>query len=387
MAHSSSIFAYQQGVEPAILALADGTVFKGRSIGAAGYSTAEIVFNTSMVGYQELLTDPGYSKQIITLTYPHIGNSGINSEDLESEQVHAAGLVIRSCPVRYSNFRAEQSLPEYLKANGIVAISDIDTRKLTRIIRDGGAQSACILVGQGEADEAKAIELAKAHAGLQGQDLAQAVSLQEPQEWTQTSWQLHDGYGELSDPAYHVVAYDFGVKRSFLRLLADRKCRITVVPATTPVADVLALNPDGVFLSNGPGDPAACDYAIENTKQLLDKKIPLLGLGLGFQILALATGAKTYKLKSGHHGANHPIKDLESGRALITVQNHSFAVDADSLADNVKPTFVSLFDGGLQGIELSDCPAIGLQAHPEATTAPNAAVKVFDQFINLMAEK
>lgn len=384
MAHSSSIFAYQKGVEPAILALADGTVFRGRSIGAAGHSTAEIVFNTSMVGYQELLTDPGYNQQIITLTYPHIGNSGINSEDNESSQVQAAGLVIRSCPVRYSNFRAEQSLPEYLKANGIVAISDIDTRKLTRILRDGGVQSACIMVGD---DEAKAIELAKAHAGLDGQDLAKVVSRQKQEQWTQTSWQLHEGYGELSEAAYHVVVYDFGVKNSFLRLLADRKCRVTVVPAETPAAEVIALNPDGVFLSNGPGDPAACGYAIENTKQLLDQKLPLLAIGLGYQILALATGAKTHKLKVGNHGANHPVKDLNSGRVLITVQNQSFAVAADSLTEAAKPSHISLFDGGLQGIKLSDCPAIGFQGHPEATTAPNAALSLFDQFINLMAEK
>ncbi|MDO5667549.1 MAG: glutamine-hydrolyzing carbamoyl-phosphate synthase small subunit [Alcaligenaceae bacterium] len=384
MAHSSSIFAYQNGVEPAILALADGTVFRGRSIGAAGHSTAEIVFNTSMVGYQELLTDPGYHQQIITLTYPHIGNSGINSEDNESSQIQAAGLVIRSCPVRYSNFRADQSLPEYLKANGIVAISDIDTRKLTRILRESGAQVACIMVGD---DEAKAIELARTHTPLQAQASVKAVSRREPTEWTQTSWQLHEGYGDLSDASYHVVVYDFGVKNSFLRLLADRKCRLTVVPAETPVADVLALNPDGVFLSNGPGDPMACDFAIDNTKQLLQQKIPLFAIGLGYQILALATGAKTFKLKAGNHGANHPVKDLASGRVHITVQNHNFAVAADSLPEGVTPSHISLFDDNLQGIKLRDCPAFGFQGHPEATSAPHAAVSLFDQFINLMAEK
>ncbi|HZJ96324.1 MAG: glutamine-hydrolyzing carbamoyl-phosphate synthase small subunit [Alcaligenaceae bacterium] len=384
MAHFSSIFANQNGVEPAILALADGTVFRGRSIGAAGHSTAEIVFNTSMAGYQEIITDPGYTQQIITLTYPHVGNSGINSEDAESAQVHAAGFVIRSCPVRYSNFRAEQSLPDYLKANGVVAISDIDTRKLARILRDGGAQSACIMVGD---DEAKAIALAKEHAGLKGQDLVKTVTRQAPEQWVQTSWQLDAGYGELSDPTYHVVAYDFGVKNSFLRLLADRKCRVTVVPADTSVEDVLALNPDGVFLSNGPGDPSACHYAIENTKQLLDKTIPLFGIGLGYQILALATGAQTSKMKIGNHGVNHPVKDLESGRVHITVQNHNYVVDADSLATSVQPTHISLFDGSLQGIKLSDHPAFGFQGHPEATTAPNDNVALFDQFINLMAEK
>ena len=384
MAHSSSIFAYQNGVEPAILALADGTVFRGRSIGAAGHSTAEIVFNTSMAGYQEIMTDPGYTQQIVTLTYPHIGNSGINSEDIESDKVHVAGLVIRSCPLRYSNFRAEQSLPDYLKANGIVAISDIDTRKLTRILREGGSQSACIMVGD---DEAKAIELAKAHSGLEGQDLVKQVSRKSSEEWLQTSWQLQEGYGELSESLYHVVAYDFGVKYSFLRLLADRKCRVTVVPADTLVDEVLALNPDGIFLSNGPGDPAACSYAIENTKQLLEQGIPLFALGLGYQILALATGAKTSKMKVGNHGVNHPVKELESGRVHITVQNHSFAVDADSLSEHVKVSHISLFDGSLQGIKLSERPAFGFQGHPEATTAPNDDVILFDQFINLMAEK
>lgn len=384
MAHSSSIFAYQKGVEPAILALADGTVFRGRSIGAAGHSTAEIVFNTSMAGYQEIITDPGYTQQIITLTYPHIGNSGINSEDIESAQVHAAGLVIRSCPMRYSNFRAEQSLPDYLKANGIVAISDIDTRKLTRILRDSGGQSACIMVGD---DEAKAIALAQEYAGLEGQDLVKSVTRQTPEQWLQTSWQLDGGYGQLTEPVYHVVAYDFGVKNSFLRLLADRKCRITVVPAETSVGDVLALNPDGVFLSNGPGDPSSCSYGIENTKQLLEKGIPLFAVGLGYQILALATGAKTSKMKLGNHGINHPVKDLESGRVHITVQNHNYAVDADSLSASVQPTHISLFDGSLQGIKLSDRPAFGFQGHPEATTAPNDNVTLFDQFINLMAEK
>lgn len=384
MAHSSSIFAYQKGVEPAILALSDGTVFRGRSIGATGHSTAEIVFNTSMAGYQEILTDPGYTQQIITLTYPHIGNSGINSEDGESDKAHAAGLVIRSCPEQYSNFRAEQSLPDYLKANGIVAISDVDTRKLARILRDGGAQAACILVGD---NEAKAIELAKAHAGLEGQDLVKTVTCQALKQWSQTSWQLGQGYGELSDATYHVVAYDFGVKSSLLRLLADRKCRVTVVPANTSAADVLALNPDGVFLSNGPGDPAACDYAIDNTKQLLEQRVPLFAIGLGYQILALATGAKTFKMKLGNHGVNHPVKDLASGRVHITTQNHNYAVDADSLEATVKPSHVSLFDGSLQGIKLTDRPAFGFQGHPVATTAPNDEVILFDQFINLMADK
>lgn len=386
MAHSNSIFAYQQGVEPAILALADGTVFKGRSIGAAGHSTAEIVFNTSMVGYQELLTDPSSAKQIITFTYPHIGNSGVNSEDVESSAVQAAGVVLRSAPVRYSNFRAEQSLLDYLKANGIVAICDVDTRKLTRILRESGPQAACILAGD---DEAKALELARAYQGSEGQSYIEEVSRSAAEEWTQTSWTLDSGYGVLSDAQYHVVAYDFGVANSLLRLLADRDCRVTVVPASTSVDEILALNPDGIFMAGGPGDPAAATDAIESVKQLLalEKPLPIFALGLGFQILALAAGAKTQRTKVGGRGFNHPVKELATNRANITSQNYTYVVDKDSLPAQVEPTHISLFDGSVHGIQFADRPVFGYQGQPVATTAPNDDVILFDQFINLMANK
>lgn len=369
---------------PAILALADGTIFRGVSIGAEGYCVAEIVFNTAMTGYQEILTDPSYSGQIVTLTYPHIGNTGINDEDVESSRIHAAGLVIRDCSLRVSNFRATRSLPDYLKAQGVVGISGVDTRKLTRILRDGGAQGACILEGT---DEQPAVDLARGFPGMSGQDLARVVSTRNSQEWAGGSWQLGQGYSHPGAGKYHVVAYDFGVKANILRLLVDRGCRVTVVPAQTPVADVLALNPDGLFLSNGPGDPEPCDYAIEATKVAFAKKIPLFGICLGQQIMGLALGGQTVKMKTGHHGANHPVKELDTGRVFITSQNHGFAVDAASLPVNVRLTHISLFDGTLQGFELTDGPAFCFQGHPEASPGPHDIAVLFDKFISLMAAK
>lgn len=370
----------------AILALADGTVFKGYSIGAEGYAVAEIVFNTSMTGYQEILTDPSYKGQIVTLTYPHIGNTGVNPEDAESSAVQASGLVVRDCALRVSNFRSTQSLPDYLKQQGIVAIAGIDTRKLTRILREKGAQSACIFVGE---DVDRAIELARSFAGLEGVDLAKEVSRTTTQSWTEGSWELGAGFSDLSAAAdaYHIVAYDFGVKQNILRLLADRGCKVTVVPATTSAEEVLGLNPDGVFLSNGPGDPAACDYAIAATKTLLENKVPLFGICLGHQLLGLAAGAQSVKMKTGHHGANHPVQHLESGRVYITSQNHGFALDTDTLPENVRVTHVSLFDGTLQGIAFTDRPAFGFQGHPEATPGPRDMTALFDQFISLIANK
>lgn len=383
MALSSQILGNQAEFPIAILALADGTVFRGISIGASGHTTAELVFNTSMTGYQEILTDPSYTQQIVTLTYPHIGNTGINPEDVESDQVHASGLVIRHCPSRFSNFRAVQSLPEYLQANGIVAIAEIDTRKLTRILREGGAQGACILVGD---DESKALELAKSYPGMVGQDLASEVSVKEASTWNQGTWKLGQGYSKPDADKYHVVAYDFGVKRNILRLMADRGCKITLVPATTPVAEVIAMNPDGVFLANGPGDPSAVSYAIENIKVLLEKRIPTFGICLGFQMMGLALGAQTLKMKTGHHGGNHPVKNLQTGRVYITSQNHGFAVDAESLPVNTRVTHISLFDGTLQGFELTDRPAFGFQGHPEASPGPHDINELFDKFISLLAK-
>ncbi len=371
-----------RALKSAILALADGTLFTGVSIGAEGHCVAEIVFNTAMTGYQEILTDPSYSHQIVTLTYPHIGNTGVNPEDAESTQTRVSGLVIRDCPARLSNFRSTQSLPDYLKEHGVVAISGIDTRKLTRILRDGGAQGACIYVGD---DTDKALELARSFLGMVGKDLAKEVTTTEPYEWTQGSWELGEGFATPDTSRYHVVAYDFGVKANILRLMADRGCKVTVVPAQTSVADVLALNPDGVFLSNGPGDPESCTYAIEACKSLLDKKIPLFGICLGHQIMGLALGAKTVKMKAGHHGANHPVQELASGRVFITSQNHGFAVDADTLPDNARVTHVSLFDQSLQGFELNDRPAFCFQGHPEATPGPRDIAALFDHFISLMA--
>ncbi len=365
----------------AILALADGTIFRGTSIGSAGHTAGEVVFNTSMTGYQEILTDPSYSSQIVTLTYPHIGNTGVNAEDVESTKIHAAGLIIKDLPLLVSNFRSEQSLSDYLKSQGIVAIAGIDTRKLTRILREKGAQGGAILVG---ADAAKAIELAKEFPGLAGMDLAKIVSATQSYEWIQTEWTLGNGYGRLSNPKFHVVAFDFGVKQNILRMLAQRGCKVTVLPAQSTSADVLALNPDGVFLSNGPGDPEPCDYAIAAVKELIDLGVPTFGICLGHQIMALASGAKTLKMKFGHHGANHPVQDLDSKQVLITSQNHGFAVDGTTLPANCRVTHVSLFDGSLQGFERTDKPAFCFQGHPEASPGPHDIAYLFDRFTALM---
>lgn len=364
--------------------MADGTIFKGVSIGADGHSVAEIVFNTSMTGYQEVLTDPSYSGQMVALTYPHVGNTGINPEDIESSRVHVSGLVVRDCALRVSNFRATQSLPDYLKENGIVAISGVDTRKLTRILRDGGAQGACILVGE---DAQRAVQLAREFTGLAGQDLASQVSTKSVSEWTEGSWQLGQGFSQPTSSQYHVVAYDFGIKTNILRMLADRGCRVTLVPAKTPAADVLALQPDGVFLSNGPGDPTASDYAVQACKTLLDKKIPLFGICMGQQVLGLALGATISKMKTGHHGDNHPVQDVATGRVFITSQNHEFNVDIDTLPANARVTHLSLFDGSLQGFELTDAPVFCFQGHPEASPGPHDIIVLFDKFIGLMAEQ
>ncbi|MFN3628647.1 MAG: glutamine-hydrolyzing carbamoyl-phosphate synthase small subunit [Casimicrobiaceae bacterium] len=367
---------------PALLALADGTIFRGRSIGAAGQATAEVVFNTSMTGYQEILTDPSYAGQFVTLTYPHIGNVGVNREDIESRRVFASGLIIRDLSLAVSNFRAEQSLDAYLKAAGVVGISDIDTRKLTRILRDGGAQNGCIQAG--EIDEAKAVEAARAAPSMAGQDLARVVSCTEPYAWDETPWALGAGYGRRVETRFHVVAYDYGVKFNILRMLAGRGCKLTVVPAQTPAHEVLAMKPDGVFLSNGPGDPEPCTYAIEAIRELLSARVPMFGICLGHQLLTLASGGRTMKMKTGHHGANHPVKDLDDGRVLITSQNHGFAGDPSTLPSNVRMTHVSLFDGTLQGIAFTDRPAFGFQGHPEASPGPHDVAYLFDRFIALM---
>jgi carbamoyl-phosphate synthase small subunit len=367
---------------PALLALADGTVFRGQSIGAAGSTIGEVVFNTAITGYQEILTDPSYAQQIVTLTYPHIGNYGVNAEDVEATKVHAAGLIIRDLPVLASNFRSEQTLSDYLKAQGICAIAGIDTRKLTRILREKGAQSGCILAGSD--DETKALELARSFPGLAGMDLAKVVSTKTNYEWTQTEWRLGEGYGKLESPKFRVVAFDYGVKYNILRMLAERGCHVTVLPAQATAADALALNPDGVFLSNGPGDPEPCDYAIAATKEFIAKGIPTFGICLGHQIMGLAVGAKTMKMKTGHHGANHPVKDMEDGRVVITSQNHGFAVDASTLPANAKVTHVSLFDGTLQGFALTDKPAFCFQGPPEASPGPHDIAYLFDRFIKLM---
>lgn len=370
---------------PAILALADGTVFRGYSIGAAGHTIGEVVFNTAITGYQEILTDPSYSRQIVTLTYPHIGNVGVNREDVEATKVHAAGLIIKDLPILASNFRQEHSLSQYLKAEKVVAIAGIDTRKLTRILREKGAQSGCVLAG--EDNPQKAIDLARSFPGLSGMDLAKVVSVTQLYEWNQTEWALGRGYGVQDKPKFHVVAYDFGVKYNILRMLAERGCRVTVVPAQTSAADVLAYNPDGVFLSNGPGDPEPCDYAIAATKAFIERRIPTFGICLGHQIMGLAVGGKTLKMKTGHHGANHPVKDLQDGRVVITSQNHGFAVDPESLPANARVTHVSLFDGTLQGFELTDRPAFCFQGHPEASPGPHDIGYLFDRFTAAMAER
>ena len=370
--------------QPAILVLADGSVFRGHSVGAEGMTVGEVVFNTAMTGYQEILTDPSYSRQIVTLTYPHIGNSGINSEDIEAARIHAAGLVVRDVPRLHSNFRANQSLPEYLNSQNVVAIADIDTRRLTRVLREKGAQSGCIMAGN--LDEAAALEAARGFPGLAGMDLAKVVSVSTSYDWSETEWRLGRGYGKQDAPRFHVVALDYGVKRNILRMLAERGCRLTVLPATATAADVLALKPDGVFLSNGPGDPEPCDYAIRTIAELVAAKIPVFGICLGHQLLALASGAKTVKMKFGHHGANHPVKDTDSGRVAITSQNHGFAVDAATLPANLRSTHVSLFDGSLQGIARTDAPAFSFQGHPEASPGPHDVSYLFDRFIQLMAD-
>jgi carbamoyl-phosphate synthase small subunit len=370
--------------DQAVLALEDGSVFLGRSIGAdsatVGAAVGEVVFNTAMTGYQEILTDPSYARQLVTLTYPHIGNTGCNPEDEESARPMAAGLVVRDCPALHSNWRARESLPEYLARNGVVAIADIDTRRLTRILREKGAQGGAIVSGPG-VDPAAAIELARSFPGMQGMDLAREVTTRERYEWSQGSWDLDTTSWHEADRERHVVAYDFGVKRNILRMLADRGCRVTVVPATTSADEALALQPDGVFLSNGPGDPEPCDYAIAAIRTFISLKVPLFGICLGHQLLGLAAGARTVKMKFGHHGANHPVQDLASGQVMITSQNHGFAVDEGSLPRNVAPTHRSLFDGSLQGIELRDAPAFGFQGHPEASPGPHDIAPIFDRFI------
>jgi carbamoyl-phosphate synthase small subunit len=377
---------------PALLALADGTVFHGTSIGVPGATVGEVVFNTALTGYQEILTDPSYSRQIVTLTYPHIGNTGVNAEDVESSKVHAAGLVIRDLPLRVSNFRATHTLPQYLEREGTVAIADIDTRRLTRVLRTTGAQNGCILTLDAGAEVTPehvgdALARARKAPAMAGLDLARVVSATETCEWTETEWQLGRGHGTLVDAEHHVVAYDFGVKRNILRMLASRGCRVTVVPAQTPASAVLALQPDGIFLSNGPGDPEPCDYAIEAVRELVAAGTPTFGICLGHQILALASGARTFKMKFGHHGANHPVKDLDTGRVSITSQNHGFAVDEKTLPANVRPTHVSLFDGTLQGLARTDRPAFSFQGHPEASPGPHDIAYLFDRFVALMAEK
>jgi len=368
----------------ALLALADGTIFRGLSIGAAGHTVGEVVFNTAITGYQEILTDPSYCRQIVTLTYPHIGNTGTNAEDVESDRVHAAGLIVRDLPHVYSSFRAQESLAEYLQRENVVAIADIDTRRLTRILRDRGAQAGAVLVGT---DEKRAVELARSFPGMAGLDLARVVTVATPYEWTETAWELGGGYGRLGAAQLHVVAYDFGVKRNILRLLASRGCRITVVPATTPAAEVLKMEPDGVFLSNGPGDPEPCDYAIEAAREIIATGKPTFGICLGHQIMGLASGGRTLKMKFGHHGANHPVQDLETRRVAITSQNHGFAVDAASLPGSCKVTHVSLFDGSLQGFRRTDKPAFCFQGHPEASPGPHDIGYLFDRFVGLMQER
>lgn len=367
----------------AILVLEDGTIFKGTAIGAEGAAVGEVVFNTSMTGYQEILTDPSYAEQIITLTYPHIGNTGTNSEDEESGTIWAKGLVIRDLPLLASNFRNEMTLSDYLVKNNIVGIADIDTRKLTRILREKGAQNGCVIAGD-NLDEALAHSKAKEFPGLKGMDLAKVVTTSESYQWTEGSWQLGEGHVSPEKLDFHVVAYDFGAKRNILRMLVDRGCRLTVVPAQTSAEEVLALNPDGIFLSNGPGDPEPCDYAISAIKTFLDTDIPIFGICLGHQLLGLASGAKTVKMKFGHHGANHPVKDFDRDVVMITSQNHGFAVDEDTLPDNLKATHKSLFDGSLQGIHRTDKPAFSFQGHPEASPGPHDAAPLFDHFIELI---
>ena len=369
---------------PAILALADGTVFRGCGIGAEGVGVGEVVFNTSITGYQEILTDPSYCRQIVTLTYPHIGNVGTNGEDEESERIHASGLIIRDLPLLASNYRMNRTLPEYLRAHNVVAIAGIDTRKLTRLLREKGAQNGCIM--SGTLDEAAALVQAKACPSMAGQDLAKVVTRREPSQWREGEWDLVRGFATPGNAEFNVVAYDFGVKRNILRMLTSRGCQVTVVPAQTPGSEVLAMKPDGVFLSNGPGDPEPCDYAIRAIQEILAARIPTYGICLGHQLLGLASGARTIKMKFGHHGGNHPVQDLDSKRVMITSQNHGFAVDAATLPANLRPTHVSLFDGSLQGIARTDVPAFSFQGHPEASPGPHDVAYLFDRFIGLMRE-
>ncbi len=372
----------------AILALADGTIFRGKSIGAEGSSVGEVVFNTSMTGYQEILTDPSYASQIINLTYPHIGNTGCNEEDIEADTIFAKGLIIRDLPLRMSSFRASVTLGDYLKQKNVLGIADIDNRELTRILRDKGAQSGCILAGdmamQAEAEQV-AIEQARSFAGLGGMDLAKEVSTKKRYDWDASIWSLEEGYTKPTETQFRVVVYDYGVKHNILRLLVDRGCELFVVPAKTPVEEVLAMNPDGIFLSNGPGDPEPCDYALNAIGSLLEKKIPVFGICLGHQLMALASGAKTFKMKTGHHGANHPVQELETGRVMITSQNHGFAVSVENFPENLQITHKSLFDGTIQGVKRTDCPAFSFQGHPEASPGPQDIVGLFDQFIELMS--
>ena len=386
------LLSLQGAFPPAILALADGTVFVGNSIGANGSTIGEVVFNTALTGYQEILTDPSYCQQIVTLTYPHIGNYGVNTEDIEAEKVHAAGLIIKDLPLIASNFRSHQTLSDYLVGAGTVAIANIDTRQLTRILRTKGAQNGAITglakgqsVTQTVMDQA--IAAARAAPNMAGLDLAQKVTVAQSYDWTQTEWKLGEGYGSLTSAQFHVVAYDFGVKKNILRMLAERGCKVTVVPAKTSAADALKHKPDGIFLSNGPGDPQPCDYAIAAAAELIETGIPTFGICLGHQILALASGAQTFKMKFGHHGANHPVKDLDSGRVSITSQNHGFAVDEKTLPSNLRATHVSLFDGTLQGLARTDKPAFCFQGHPEASPGPHDIAYLFDRFINLMEKK
>lgn len=368
----------------AVLALEDGSIFRGVAIGSIGATSGEVVFNTAMTGYQEILTDPSYSRQIVTLTYPHIGNTGITPEDDESPDIQAAGLVIKDLPLLASNWRSKMPLDEFLKSRNIVAIAGIDTRRLTRILREKGAQNGCIMAGD-TVDEAQTIARARAFPGLKGMDLAREVTVSEPYSWTEGVWNLAtDSHGEVQQLPFHVVAYDFGVKRNILRMLAQRGCRLTVVPATTPASEVLAMNPNGVFLSNGPGDPEPCDYAIAAIKEILATSLPVFGICLGHQLLALASGARTEKMKFGHHGANHPVQDLKTGQVMITSQNHGFAVAEDSLPEYLVATHKSLFDGSLQGVERTDRPAFSFQGHPEASPGPHDVAGLFDRFVDML---
>ena len=369
---------------PAILVLKDGTVFRGTSIGADGLAAGEVVFNTAITGYQEILTDPSYCRQIVTLTYPHIGNTGVNAVDVESDRIHAAGLVIRDLPLLASSWRKQQALPDFLKQHGVPAIADIDTRRLTRILRDKGAQDGCLMAGR--VDEAEALNAARGFPGLVGMDLAKVVSCDKPYEWDESVWALGKGHGCLGEARFHVVAYDYGIKRNILRKLVSRGCRVTVVPAQTPAERALTMKPDGVFLSNGPGDPEPCDYAIRAIRRFLELGIPTFGICLGHQLVGLASGAKTIKMKFGHHGANHPVQDLDTGRVMITSQNHGFAVDAATLPPTARVTHVSLFDGSLQGFARTDRPAFCFQGHPEASPGPHDMDYLFDRFARLMEE-